>query len=111
MALALTQVARLFECRGADFRAVCEAADALRRSECGDEVSYAVNRNINYTNVCGLSCSFCAFSKGKAAEALRGPSYTLPLDEIARRTAEAWDRGATEVCMQVRTRAAVDDMR
>jgi FO synthase len=65
---------------------VCDAADALRRAECGDTVSYTVNRNINYTNVCTLSCAFCAFSKGSAAEALRGPAYTLPLDEITRRT-------------------------
>jgi FO synthase len=59
-----------------------------------------VNRNINYTNVCYFRCQFCAFSKGKMSENLRGKPYDLELDEIARRVAEAWQRGATEVCMQ-----------
>ncbi|KXZ45529.1 hypothetical protein GPECTOR_53g115 [Gonium pectorale] len=86
--------------RGADHAAVCAAADALRAAACGDTVSYVVNRNINYTNVCTYKCSFCAFSKGKAAEQLRGPAYVVPLEEISRRAAEAWERGATEVCMQ-----------
>lgn len=156
--------------RGTDFSAVCAAADELRRRVCGDAVSFVVNRNINYTNVCTYACSFCAFrragggggglvgvagrfpfavepgrgwgclvsssqvvlsaalpwassssgcgdwwskprartlaslparSKGKAAEELRGAPYLLPLEEVTRRAAEAWDRGATEVCMQV----------
>ena len=55
----------------------------------------------NYTNVCSYKCQFCAFSKGKTAEDLRGPAYLLSMHEISRRTAEAWERGATEVCMQV----------
>lgn len=59
-----------------------------------------VNRNINYTNVCTYRCQFCAFSKGKLSENLRGKPYVLALDEIGRRAAEAWARGATEVCMQ-----------
>ena len=63
-------------------------------------VTYTVNRNINYTNRCIYACQFCAFSKGKIAEDLRGPSYLLSMAEVTRRTAEAWDRGATEVCMQ-----------
>jgi FO synthase len=63
-------------------------------------ISYVVGRNINYTNVCYFKCQFCAFSKGKLSENLRGRPYTLPLEEIARRAREAWDRGATEVCMQ-----------
>ena len=79
---------------------VCAAADALRREVNGDVVSYVVCRNINYTNVCYFKCQFCAFSKGKLSENLRGRPYTLSLDEIARRAREAWDRGATEVCMQ-----------
>ncbi|MDP7693597.1 MAG: 5-amino-6-(D-ribitylamino)uracil--L-tyrosine 4-hydroxyphenyl transferase CofH, partial [Vicinamibacterales bacterium] len=66
----------------------------------GEEVTYVVNRNINYTNVCYFRCQFCAFSKGKLSENLRGAPYDLDLDEIARRTVEAWERGATEVCMQ-----------
>ena len=93
-------VATLLRARGADFDAVCTAADTARREQCGDVVSYVVNRNINYTNVCTLSCAFCAFSKGPAAESLRGKPYLLAMDEISRRTAEAWARGATEVCMQ-----------
>ncbi|KAG2425571.1 hypothetical protein HXX76_013614 [Chlamydomonas incerta] len=94
------EIEMLLRSRGADHSAVCAAADRLRRRVCGDDVSYVVNRNINYTNVCTYKCSFCAFSKGKAAEALRGPAYVVPLEEISRRAAEAWERGATEVCMQ-----------
>ena len=72
----------------------------LRRSVSGDTVSYVVNRNINYTNICNHGCRFCAFSKGKLGDTLRGPAYDLDHEEIARRVREAWDRGATEVCMQ-----------
>ena len=86
--------------RGGDVGAVCAAADAVRAASNGDEVSFAVNRNINYTNICFHKCAFCAFSKGKKAEELRGPAYDLDLAEVTRRTAEAWARGATEVCMQ-----------
>ena len=56
---------------------------------------YVVNRNINYTNICYYRCKFCAFSKGKTHEALRGTPYDLDLDEVVRRSREAWDRGAT----------------
>ena len=94
------QVVRLFEARGGEARAVCEAADALRRERNGDVVSYVVNRNINYTNVCYFKCRFCAFSKGRLSANLRGRPYDLDLEEIGRRTREAWDRGATEVCLQ-----------
>jgi FO synthase len=79
---------------------VVRAADTLRREVNGDEVTYVVNRNINYTNVCYFKCQFCAFSKGKLSENLRGAPYDLDLDEVARRSEEAWERGATEVCMQ-----------
>ena len=91
---------RLFRARGDEFTEVCAAADALRREASGDVISYVVCRNINYTNVCYFKCQFCAFSKGKLSENLRGRPYTLSMDEIARRAREAWDRGATEVCMQ-----------
>ena len=94
------QVVRLFEARGGEARAVCEAADRLRRERNGDVVSYVVNRNINYTNVCYFKCRFCAFSKGRLSANLRGRPYDLDLDEIGRRTREAWERGATEVCLQ-----------
>jgi FO synthase len=93
-------VTALFEARGESLRAVLQAADRLRREVCGDTVSYVVTRNINYTNVCYFRCGFCAFSKGKLAENLRGPAYLVPLDEILRRCHEAWERGAVEVCLQ-----------
>ena len=70
------------------------------RSVSGPQVSYVVNRNINYTNVCYFRCQFCAFSKGKLSENLRGRPYDLTIDEIVRRVREAWERGATEVCLQ-----------
>ena len=94
------EIIRLFQARGDDFSAVTQAADQLRREINGDTVSFVVNRNINYTNICYFKCQFCAFSKGKLAENLRGRPYDLSEEEIARRTKEAWDRGATEVCMQ-----------
>jgi FO synthase len=93
-------ISTLFGARGADFHAVCEAADALRNSVSGDAVTYVVNRNINYTNICTYGCKFCAFSKGRRHEELGGAPYLLDLDEIGRRAGEAWARGATEVCMQ-----------
>ncbi|HET7850807.1 MAG TPA: 5-amino-6-(D-ribitylamino)uracil--L-tyrosine 4-hydroxyphenyl transferase CofH, partial [Pseudolabrys sp.] len=99
-ALAENDIVRLFQARDDDFAVVCAAADALRRETCGDTVSYVVTRNINYTNICYFKCQFCAFSKGKMSENLRGRPYNLPLDEIAARAREAWQRGATEVCMQ-----------
>ena len=93
-------VVRLFAARGREVRAVCEHADRLRREVNGRRVGFVVNRNINYTNVCYFHCRFCAFSKGRLADDLRGKPYDLELDEIARRTREAWQRGATEVCLQ-----------
>ncbi len=98
--LSETEIARLFEVRGDEVAAVCDAADRLRREVNGDRVTYVVNRNINYTNVCYFRCGFCAFSKGRLSANLRGRPYDLDLDEIARRAREAWARGATEVCMQ-----------
>ena len=94
------QIVRLLEARGGEARAVCEAADALRRERNGNVVSYVVNRNINYTNVCYFKCRFCAFSKGRLSANLRGRPYDLDLAEIGRRTREAWERGATEICLQ-----------
>jgi FO synthase len=93
-------ITTLFAVRGVDFEYVCDAANRLRQRVNGDVVTYAVNRNINYTNICGYKCRFCAFSKGKTHEALRGTPYDLDLEEVARRAVEAWDRGGTEVCMQ-----------
>lgn len=91
---------RLFNARGTDFHEVTEAADAFRQTLAGDVVRYVVNRNINYTNVCTHGCGFCAFSKGRRSEELRGPAYNLDLAEVEARVAEAWERGASEVCMQ-----------
>ncbi|MEO8291080.1 MAG: 5-amino-6-(D-ribitylamino)uracil--L-tyrosine 4-hydroxyphenyl transferase CofH, partial [Gaiellaceae bacterium] len=93
-------IAELFEARRRHLGAVLAAADELRREVNGDDVTYVVTRNINYTNVCYFRCGFCAFSKGKLAENLRGAPYVVPLDEIVRRCREAWDRGAVEVCLQ-----------
>ena len=98
--LEVNEVARLFESRGNDFSFVTNRADSLRKQVNGDIVSYVVNRNINYTNVCYFKCQFCAFSKGKHSENLRGKPYDISAEEIARRCREAWDRGASEVCMQ-----------
>jgi FO synthase len=94
------EIARLFRARGDERQRVFAAADRLRREVCGEEVSYVVTRNIQYTNVCYFRCGFCAFSKGKLAANLRGAPYLVPHDEIVRRAREAWDRGATEVCLQ-----------
>jgi FO synthase len=95
-----SEIVRLFQARGDDFAFVIQAANDLRESVNGDRVTYVVNRNINYTNICYFKCQFCAFSKGKLSENLRGRPYDLSLDEIQRRVREAWERGATEVCMQ-----------
>ncbi|NJK61486.1 MAG: 5-amino-6-(D-ribitylamino)uracil--L-tyrosine 4-hydroxyphenyl transferase CofH [Synechococcaceae cyanobacterium SM2_3_1] len=94
------EVVKLLSARGSDFAWVCQTADQLRQQVCGDKVTFVVNRNINYTNICAFKCQFCAFSKGKTAETLRGHPYDLDLTDIGQRTREAWDRGATEVCLQ-----------
>ncbi len=99
-ALGEAEITSLFQARGAAFEAVCAAADGLRAEVSGETVRYVVNRNINYTNMCYFRCQFCAFSKGRMSENLRGRPYDLEHGEIARRVAEAWRRGATEVCMQ-----------
>ena len=77
-----------------------EVADQVRHDLVGDDVSFVINRNINYTNVCTFKCRFCAFSKGPLSLNLRGDPYLLTLDEISERVREAEERGATEVCLQ-----------
>jgi FO synthase len=94
------EIATLFDAHGSDFTAVVRAADELRADAVGDDVTYVVNRNINYTNICRYVCSFCAFAKGRSSRSLRGPAYDLDLEEISQRAIEAWERGATEVCLQ-----------
>jgi FO synthase len=97
--LEVEDVVTLFGGEGADLAAILAAADGLRAQTVGPRVTYVVNRNINYTNICLYKCGFCAFSKS-GTKALRGPAYRLDLAEIARRTVEAAERGATEVCLQ-----------
>jgi len=98
--LSVNEISHLFNARGGDFMAVCQAADRLRKSVCGDAVSYIINRNINYTNICGYRCHFCAFAKGrKNTPASDAPYVKSPLD-VAQIASEAWQRGATEVCLQ-----------
>src|SRR5882724_10201108 len=94
------EIVRLFTARDADYRHVTGAADALRQAVSGDVIRYVVNRNINYTNICYFRCRFCAFSKGRTHDDLRGKPYDLALEEVSRRAVEAWERGATEVCLQ-----------
>ena len=98
--LGLEEIEDLFAARGGDVRAICDVADAQRRAVVGDDVTYVINRNINYTNVCTFKCKFCAFSKGPLSLNLRGDPYLLDLDEVTRRVAEAEAEGATEVCLQ-----------
>ena len=87
---------RLCETNGLDLQALCLVADEMRRRQVGDVVTYVVNRNINFTNVCIKHCTFCAFSREYREE----EGYFLPIAEIVRRAQEAVDMGATEVCMQ-----------
>ena len=98
--LSAAEIAALFATRGAAAQAVVEAADALRREAKGDEVTYVVNRNINYTNICTHTCSFCAFSKTSSKAGFRDKPYNLDFAEIAARAREAVAKGATEVCLQ-----------
>ena len=86
----------LFETTGLEFNALTMVADELRRRTVGDLVTYVVNRNINFTNVCIKRCGFCAFSRDFREE----EGYFLPVNEIVRRAKEAWEYGATEVCVQ-----------
>ena len=87
---------RLTEVQGRELHALTLVADEMRRRQAGDIVTYVVNRNINFTNVCIKHCTFCAFSRDHREE----EGYFLPLDEVVRRAVEAWDMGATEVCIQ-----------
>jgi len=94
------ELVTLFQARGGDYNAVVDLADTVRQDLVGDAVSFVINRNINYTNVCTFKCRFCAFSKGPLSLNLRGDPYLLTLEEISERVREAEQRGATEVCLQ-----------
>ncbi len=90
----------LLAARGREVDAIAAVADRLRREISGDEVTYVINRNINYTNQCYFKCGFCAFSKGPRSLNLRGDPYLLTVPQVVERSVEAWNRGATEVCLQ-----------
>ena len=95
-ALTDDQAIALLSADGPDLEALAGFADGLRRDVIGDEVTYVVTRNINFTNVCYTGCRFCAFAQRRTD----ADAYTLSLQQIGDRAAEAWDAGATEVCMQ-----------
>ena len=98
--LGLEEIVTLFTARGTEVGAVAQFADELRQQTAGDTVTFVRTRNINYTNLCTFKCKFCAFAKGPLSLNLRGKPYLLTHDEIAARAREAWDAGATEVCLQ-----------
>src|SRR6266446_4687747 len=94
--LTFEQGLQLATAEGAALEALLAVADQLRRETVGDAITYVVNRNINFTNVCFVGCSFCGFGRGPGAP----DAYSLSFEEVVRRAREAWDRGATEVCIQ-----------
>jgi 7,8-didemethyl-8-hydroxy-5-deazariboflavin synthase CofH subunit len=94
--LNLLEIEKLLKCRGLELLLICFAANILRKETVGDIVTYVINRNINYTNVCIMRCGFCAFSRDYRNE----ENYFLPIEEIVRRAKEAYELGATEVCIQ-----------
>jgi 7,8-didemethyl-8-hydroxy-5-deazariboflavin synthase CofH subunit len=94
--LSFEQAMKLATAKGAALEALVAVADRLRRESVGDAITYVVNRNINITNVCFVGCSFCGFGRGPGA----ADAYSLSFEEVLRRAREAWDRGATEVCIQ-----------
>jgi FO synthase len=94
--LSFDQGLRLASAQGPDLHALVAVADHLRRQTVGEGITYVVNRNINFTNVCFVGCSFCGFGRGPQA----ADAYSLSFEEVVRRAQEAWDCGATEVCIQ-----------
>ena len=99
-------ITELFKCKGTEMGMVLMVADELRRRAAGDLVTYVINRNINFTNVCVKRCGFCAFSRGFREE----EGYILPIEEIVTRAKEAWKLGATEVCIQAGLPPKMDGM-
>src|SRR5215467_14413093 len=94
--LSFEQGLELATADGHTLQALIAVADYLRRESAGETITYVVNRNINFTNVCFVGCSFCGFGRGPAAP----DAYSLSFEEVVRRAQEAWDCGATEVCIQ-----------
>jgi FO synthase len=86
----------LFQATGSDLEELCRTADQLRAAVVGEDVTYVVNRNINFSNVCYVGCRFCAFAQRERD----ADAYRLSVDQVAQRAVEAWAAGATEVCMQ-----------
>jgi FO synthase len=95
-----SEVELLFGAFGSDVEAIADVADRLRERVVGDDVTFIVNRNINYTNQCYFKCGFCAFSKGPRSLDLRETPYLMSIEDVVERSREAWDLGATEVCLQ-----------
>jgi FO synthase len=95
-ALSEAEALALMECDGPALEALCALADDVRRDRVGDHITYVVNRNINFTNVCYTGCRFCAFAQRRTD----ADAFSLSYDDVELRAAEAWDIGATEVCMQ-----------
>lgn len=102
--IGLAEAVRLCAAEGRDLAALAKAADTLRREQAGDVVTYVVNRNINFTNVCVKACTFCAFARNHRSE----KGYFLDQAEVVRRALEARDLGATEVCIQAGLAPGVD---
>ncbi len=96
----IENIQHLLEISDNDFKYVTDYANDLKLQLHGSDITFVVNRNINYTNICSFKCNFCAFSKGRGHDDLRGKPYNISHEEIIRRTNEAIDRGATEVCLQ-----------
>lgn len=94
--LSFEQGLLLANAEGAALHALVAVADALRRETVGDTVTYVVNRNINFTNVCFVGCSFCGFARGAGA----ADAYSHSVEDVVRKAREAWELGATEVCIQ-----------
>jgi FO synthase subunit 2 len=94
--ISVEQAIELFDANGSEMNMILRVADELRRRTVGENVTYVVNRNINFTNVCIKRCGFCAFSRDFRQE----EGYFLPTEEILRRAKEAWRLGATEICIQ-----------
>ncbi len=90
------QALALLDADGPELAALTALADALRKTAAGDAITYVVTRNINFTNVCYTGCRFCAFAQRRTD----ADAYTLSLEQVGDRAAEAWEAGATEVCMQ-----------
>jgi FO synthase len=95
----IDEIELLFCARGEEVDAIARVADALRERACGDQVTYVINRNINYTNQCYFRCGFCGFSRGPKSLKMRDDPYILNIHEVVHRSVEAWERGATEVCL------------